>query len=338
MKALLYPRFDHLELADLGLPTAGSGEVILRVSACGLCGSELESFKTHSPRRQPPLVMGHEFCGVVHSTGPGVDEALTGSRVVSNALVPCGRCVRCTRGDTHLCAHRQIFGMHRGGAFAEFVVVPADVLLPWPEELSAEAACLAEPLGNGVHIVNLTRHLPAQTVLMIGAGPIGLMCQQAFQTMRGSSVMVADLSPGRLAVASRLGAVSTLCTQDQDLPTEARRWTEGDGVDIVVDAAGSATTKRLSISSLRPGGAAVWIGLHGDKMELDSYQVTLRERQILGTYAAKKEELATALELMRTGQVDVTSWIEAQPLDRAVEVFKRMLHPGDTDLKAVILP
>jgi threonine dehydrogenase-like Zn-dependent dehydrogenase len=338
LKALLYPRFDELKIEVLADPTPAAGDVVLRVAACGLCGSELESFKNRSPRRQPPLVMGHEFCGVVEETGAGVDRALLGRRVVSNSLVPCERCVRCRRGDTHLCAHRQIFGMHRAGAFAERVVVPAGVLLPWPDELPAAAACLAEPLGNGIHVVNLTRHLPAATAVVIGAGPIGLMCQQALQTLRGSRVMVADLSPGRLAVAERLGAARTVVTKDADLPAEARAWTEGEGVDLVVDAAGSATTKRLSIAALRPGGAAVWIGLHGDRVEIDSYQVTLPERQILGTYAARKDELATALELMRTGRVEVASWVETAPLEESVAVFRRMLAPGDHDLKAVFTP
>ncbi|MFO1451206.1 MAG: alcohol dehydrogenase catalytic domain-containing protein [Opitutaceae bacterium] len=338
MKALYYPRFDELRIEELAAPTPAAGEVTVRVAACGLCGSELESFKNRSPRRQPPLVMGHEFCGVVDDVGAGVDRSLVGRRVVSNSLVPCNRCVRCKRGDTHLCAHRQIFGMHRAGAFAERVAVPADVLLAWPDELTASAACLAEPLGNGIHVVNLTRHLPAATAIVIGAGPIGLMCQQALQTLRGTRVMVADLSAGRLTVATRLGAERTLVTKDADLPTEARAWTDGEGVDLVVDAAGSATTKRLSIAALRPGGAAVWIGLHGDKMEIDSYQVTLPERQILGTYAAKKEELAEALELMRTGRVEVASWVETAPLESAVGVFHRMLSPGDADIKAVFTP
>jgi len=338
LKALLYPRFNHLELADLTPPTAGPGEVVIRVAACGLCGSELESVNNRSPRRPPPLVMGHEFCGVVDTTGEGVDRAWIGRKVVSNALVPCGRCIRCQRGDTHLCAHRQIFGMHRPGAFAEYVAAPADVLLEWPDELPAAAACLAEPLGNGVHVVNLTRHLPAATAVVIGAGPIGLMCQQALQTLRGTRVMVADLSRGRLAVATRLGAAKTVVSKEQDLAHEAQAWTGGEGVDLVIDAAGSAATKRMSLAALRPGGAAVWIGLHGDRMELDSYHVTLPERQILGTYAARKDDLVVALDLMRTGRVDVTSWTESQPLDRAVDVFERMLHPGDTDLKAVIIP
>jgi L-iditol 2-dehydrogenase len=338
MQALYYPAFDQLEIRDVPTPEPGADEVLLRVSACGLCGSELETFKSHSPRRPPPLIMGHEFCGVVTAVGRDGDAALIGRKFVSNSLIPCGRCVRCTRGDTHLCKDRQIFGMHRGGAFAEFVNVPIRGLIPWPEALSAQAAALAEPLGNGVHIVNLTRHLPVRTALVIGAGPIGLMCQQALQAMRGVSTMVCDLSAGRLEVARKLGATRIVSSKDENVAAAALAWTDGEGVDLVVDAAGSAATKRLSLAALRPGGATVWIGLHGNAVELESYGVTLPEKQIFGTYAAKMEELAEALELMRSGRVDVTSWTETVPLAQAVSAFHRMANPGDCDLKAVFIP
>ena len=338
MKTLHYRRFDSLEIQEFATPVPKADEVLLRVAACGLCGSELETFHNHSPRRQPPLIMGHEFCGAVIEVGQETSRELIGRRFVSNSVVPCGACVRCLRGDTHLCAHRQIFGMHRAGAFAEFVAVPANVLIPWPEEVPPAAACLAEPLANGIHVVNLTRHLPAQTALVIGAGPIGLMCQQALQAMRGIKVMTCDLSAGRLEVAARLGAARTICSKDRDPAAEALAWTGGEGVDLVVDAAGSAATKRLSLAALRPGGSAVWIGLHVNRLELDSYEITLPEKQVLGTYAAKKEDLAEALELMRNGKVDVTSWTETVPLEASVEAFFRMLKPGERDLKAVIVP
>jgi len=338
MKVLYYPAFDQLEIRDEPRPEPAVGEVLLRVAACGLCGSELETFKTRNPRRQPPLVMGHEFCGVVESTGPDADESLVGRRFVSNSVISCGRCVRCVRGDTHLCRHRRIFGMHRPGAFAEYVNVPAGILIPWPDELPARAASLAEPLANGVHVANLTRHLPVRSALVIGAGPIGLMCQQALQAMRGASVMVCDLSAGRLEIARRLGASRVVCPRDGDVAAAALAWTEDEGVDLVVDAAGSAATKRLSLAALRPGGAAVWIGLHGNAVELDSYGVTLPEKQILGTYAARIGELAEALELMKSGGADVTSWTETVPLSDSVPAFHRMLNPGDRDIKAVFVP
>jgi L-iditol 2-dehydrogenase len=336
--SLHYPAFDQLEITDVAPVPLQADEVLLRVAACGLCGSELESFKTHSPRRPPPLVMGHEFCGTITEVGAAVRDWRPGARVVSNSLVPCGHCIRCQRGDTHLCADRQIFGMHRRGAFAEFVNVPARCLLPWPDDLPAEAAALAEPLANGIHVVNLTRHLPAATALVIGAGPIGLFCQQALQVLRGAQVFVADLSPERLAVAKKLGAAGVINPRHEDAAALLRAATAGEGADLTVDAVGSGLTKKLSLDALRPGGATVWIGLHENTATLDTYGITLPEKQVFGTYAAKIEELRLALDLMATRKVDALTWVQRFALKDGVEAFHRMLAAKGADLKAVLCP
>ena len=253
MKALLYPAFDQLQMTDQPVPEPAADEVLLRVSACGICGSELESFQNRSPRRPPPLVMGHEFCGVVDRVGDVVEGWAPGDRVVSNSVVPCGNCRLCSRRHTHLCEKRQIFGMHRFGAFAELTNVPARCLLAWPEGLPAAAACLAEPLANGVHVVGLTGHLPADRVLVIGAGPIGLMCQQALQVLRGSKVIVTDLVDERLAAASAVGADQVINAGRDDVAEAIRDFTDGEGMDLVVDAVGSAITKKQSVEACRPG-------------------------------------------------------------------------------------
>jgi L-iditol 2-dehydrogenase len=338
MRALHYPAFDRLEIRDVADTPPRPDEVRLQVAACGICGSELESFKHHSLRRPPPLVMGHEFCGTIAETGAEVRDWKTGARVVSNSLVPCGRCVRCRRGDTHLCAERQIFGMHRPGAFAEFVNVPARCLIPWPENLPAEAAALAEPLANGIHVTRLTQHLPAATALVIGAGPIGLFCQQALQVLRGARVYVADLSPERLAVAQHLGAVRVINPREEDVAKLMLAETAGEGVDLTVDAVGGAITKKTSLEALRPGGASVWIGLHENTVTLDTYGITLPEKQVLGTYAATIGELQQALELMAAGSVETLSWVRGFPLAEGVEAFHRMLAAQGADIKAVVCP
>jgi threonine dehydrogenase-like Zn-dependent dehydrogenase len=338
MRALHYPAFDQLEIRDVEVAPLRPDEVRLKVAACGICGSELESFKNHSPRRPPPLVMGHEFCGTIAELGDEVRDWKAGARVVSNSLVPCGKCVRCRRGDTHLCADRQIFGMHRAGAFAEYVNVPARCLIPWPENLPAEAAAMAEPMANGVHVVRVSRHLPAAVALVIGAGPIGLFCQQALQVLRGSRVMVADLSPERLAVAKKLGAFRVVNPREEDLVQAVMAETEGEGADLTVDAVGGAITKKNSLDALRPGGASVWIGLHENTVTLDTYGITLPEKQVLGTYAATIEELKQALDLMSSGKVDALSWVKRFSLEEGVTAFQRMLAAKGADIKAVICP
>jgi threonine dehydrogenase-like Zn-dependent dehydrogenase len=334
MKALYYPEWGRLQVVEIPMPEVASGEVLVRVHACGICGSELETYKGRSERRMPPLVMGHEFCGEIAGLGEGVSGWAVGDRVVSNSVVPCGTCVRCGRGDTHLCAKRQVFGMHRNGAFAEYVNVPARILLPWPDGVPAEMACLAEPLGNGVHVVELVRFLRPKKVAVIGAGPIGLMCQIAMQELLGAQVMVTDLDKGREAVARRLGAVNL--PHPLPLPTQhvgsggvhplLFEWTEGEGGDVVIDAVGSAATKRQSLEWVRPGGAAVWIGLHGNEMQLETYGITLPEKFVYGTYAAKIEDLRVALDLMAIEKVETASWVTVASLDDSVEAFNEVLE------------
>lgn len=338
MRALYYPAFDQLEIRDVDVAPPRPDEVRLKVAACGICGSELESFKNRSPRRPPPLVMGHEFCGTIAEVGAAVRDWQPGARVVSNSLVPCGKCVRCTRGDTHLCAERQIFGMHRPGAFAEYVNVPARCLIPWPENLPAESAALAEPMANGIHVVRVSRHLPAATALVIGAGPIGLFCQQALQVLRGARVYVADLSPERLAVAKKLGAVRVINPREEDVAKIILAETGGEGADLTVDAVGGAITKKTSLEALRPGGASVWIGLHENTVTLDTYGITLPEKQVLGTYAATIEELKQALDLMAAGKIETLSWVQRFPLEDGVTAFRRMLAAKGADIKAVVCP
>lgn len=339
MRALLYPAFDQIENAIVPEPPPPQpDEVTLRVAACGICGSELEAFKNHSPRRPPPLVMGHEFCGTIHALGADVTDWGTGQRVVSNSLVSCGRCVRCERGDSHLCATRQIFGMNRPGAFAERVNVPARCLLPWPEKLSAEEACLAEPLANGIHVTNLTSHLPAGIALVIGAGPIGLFCQQALQTLRGARVVVADLSETRRAVARQLGAIRTIDAASENMVEVMRELTQGEGADLTVDAVGAAVTKRAALDAARPGGGIVWIGLHENPLTFDSFGLTLPEKKIFGSYAATMAELQLALDLMASGRVDARTWTTRLPLTEAEQAFRRALAAKGTDIKMVVCP
>jgi len=339
MRALLYPEFERIENAIVpDAPAPLPDEVTLRVAACGICGSELEAFKNRSPRRPPPLVMGHEFCGVVEALGADVRGWSQGARVVSNSLVPCGRCVRCERGDSHLCATRQIFGMNRPGAFTEYVNVPARCLLPWPDVLSAEEACLAEPLANGIHVTRLTEHLPCTLALVIGAGPIGLFCQQALQVLRGTKVVVADLSPERLAVAKRLGAVRTINPREENIGEVVRELTGGEGADLAVDAVGGGVTKRTALDAARAGGGVVWIGLHENAITLDSFGVTLPEKKVFGSYAATLGELQLALDLMAAGKVDARTWTTRLPLSEAETAFRRALAAQGTDIKMVVCP
>lgn len=337
MRALYYPEYERLDVRTVEKPLAAPGEVIVRVAACGICGSELETFKNRSPRRTPPLIMGHEFCGIIDDAGAGVEGWKKADKIVSNSLVPCTSCVRCKRGDTHLCADRQIFGMHRPGAFAEYVAVPAHCLLSWPDQVEAQDACLAEPLANGVHIVNMTRAMDPGHVVVLGAGPIGLMVLQAYKSLSNATVWVGELNPDRLEAAGQCGADRVVNVADHDIVELVRESTEGEGADIVVDAVGSSVTNKSGLALTRPGGSLVVVGLHEDSCSLPSYQITLPEKRVLGSYAATMDELATALDLFAAGKIHTSSWVDTYNLDDGVHAFNRMLSANGTDIKAVLL-
>ena len=334
MKALYYPDWGKLEIADISQPPLSEGEVLLRVSHCGVCGSELETFRAHSRRRTPPLIMGHEFCGYIEEVRGPKSNWTVGQRVIAHALVHCGRCMPCLRGDTNLCVNRQIFGMHRPGAFAEYVAVPQQVLIPWPEGVSGPTAVLTEPLANGINAMRQSPAARKSRVIVIGAGPIGLMCIFAAKQLYGSSVLVSDLIPERLDAARIVGADKTVNAELQDLHYEAQEYWSGNSPELVIDAVGSAKTKLLSLELVEPGGGVVWVGLHEDVMQLNSYALTLEQKSVSGSYSGSFDDLQQAAQLLASGAMD-TSWATQYPLDKGEVGFRDMLSGKDNKIKAV---
>lgn len=332
MQTLLYADWDVLKIVDAPIPNPGPGEARVKVRAAGICGSELEAVRKHSPRRTPPLILGHEFTGVVDALGPGDSVWTVGDEVVANAVIADGTCKECVRGKTHLCANRQLFGMHRPGAFAEYVVVPSSVLIPRPTSVPPEAAALTEPLANGVHIANLLADRKPACALVFGAGPIGLLAMQALRIQFGSRVGVLDRSEARLDLAKRLGADAVFTPGGGN---EVKEWSGG-ALEATVDAVGAESTKNASVAWLAPGGTAVWIGLHENESPFNAYDLILAEKRLLGSYACTQAELSLALKWMEDGAVDVSSWTSVFPLAEADRAFETMLNPGPDDVKGVI--
>ncbi len=337
MKALYYPAHDELLLTELPEPAIADNEVLIQVRACGICGSELETFKTKSPRRIPPLIMGHEFCGTIASLGPAVQGWKKGDQVVSNSVVSCGVCERCLEGKTNLCTRRQVFGMHRNGAFGAYVNVPASSLISMPPDTDPRHACLTEPLANGVHLVALTSHLPIRNVLVIGAGPIGLAAQQAFAALREVTTIVSDIRPERLEVARRIGAAGVINPLEEEPHEAVSRILQGGSADLVIDAVGSAQTNRIGLELVKPGGTLMVIGLYNNSKSLLSYDIVLTEKCVMGSYAATQHDMEMALDLIATGKVDMHSWVHYYTLEQGKKAFFDMMEAKDNHIKSVIV-
>src|SRR6266849_4955012 len=211
MKVLLLSQYKHLEIAELPEPTPGPGEVLVRVAACGICGSDVHGYDGSSGRRIPPIVMGHEAAGRIATVGAGVTGLAQGDRVTLDSTIYCGACGYCKRGEVNLCDHRQVLGVscgdyRRAGAFAEFVTVPARVVYKLPEIISFAEAAMLEAVTVAIHAVSLAEISAESTALVVGAGTIGVLILQALRAAGCKRVFVSDVDATRLKLAKELGA------------------------------------------------------------------------------------------------------------------------------------
>ena len=339
MKAIYYPVWDQLELREVPKPSPKPGEVVVRVAAVGICGSELHGFVTHAARRTPPTILGHEFCGQIDEIGPGVTGYTPGDWVAVSSVISCGQCEDCIDAQVQLCRKWEVFGMKRPGAFAEFCAVPVSALLPLPGTVSPVQGSLLEPLGNGVHAISLTSQRFPETVVVIGAGTIGLFALQVAKVSGALRLVSVDTADSRLDVALQLGAEAALNPKKQDVLAAVQHMTRGRGADVVVDAVGTAETRQQAISMARRGGEVVWLGLHDDPTQLSGFDVVLGERKILGSFAVTHHNLRTAIGLFAQGKITFDAWVRTFPLTEGVEVFLQLVKDPPKDyIKAVLLP
>lgn len=339
MKALFYPAWDQLEIREVAEPTPKPGEVIVKVEAVGICGSELHGYVTHAARRTPPLIMGHEFCGTVARNGAGVTDYRPGDRVAVNSVIACGRCEECLDGRSHLCREGEVYGTKRSGAFAELCAAPASTLLPLPANVSFLQAALTEPLANAVHALSQIRLRFPETLLIFGAGTIGLFVLQVARTAGVFRVAMADVSDARLEVARRLGADITVNPRKDDILAASREFTHGRGTDVAVDAVGVAETRHAAVMATRPGGDIIWLGLHDDPTQVSGFAVVLGERRISGSFAVTPRDLRTAIGLFATGKIELTPWVRTFPLTEGARVFQELVTAPPQDyIKAILLP
>jgi threonine dehydrogenase-like Zn-dependent dehydrogenase len=339
MKALFYPAWDEMEMRDVPEPSPKPGEALLKVLAVGICGSELHGFVIHAPRRTPPLIMGHEFAGEVLAVGQGVKGCRAGDVVAVNSTISCGTCEACVDGDPHVCRTAEVFGTKRPGAFAEQVAVPVSTLLPMPENVTAVQASLMEPLGNGVHAWSMVRRRFPETVVIFGAGAIGLFTLQVAKAAGAGRLAVVDVSPARLAVAQRLGAERTFNARSDDVLAGIGDFTRGRGADVAIDAVGAASTRDLAVKAIRKGCECVWLGLHDDATTVGGLDIVLGEKAIYGSFAVRPRDLRAALDLLGTGKITLEPWVRTFPLTDGAQVFMQLVSaPPDDYIKAVLLP
>lgn len=339
MKSLLLSEYNHLEIADFPLPAVGADEVLVRVEACGICGSDVHGYDGSSGRRIPPIVMGHEAAGTIEAVGASVRGYAEGDRVTFDSTVYCGACEYCARGEINLCNNRQVIGVscgdyRRHGAFAEYVAVPQRILYRLPENITFAEAAMLEAVSVALHGVRVAEAKGGETALVIGAGMIGLLTLQAARAAGCKRVFIADVDETRLALARRVGADEAL--QSGDLIAQVMKLTGGEGVDIVLEAVGRNETVAASIDAVRKGGTVVLIGNIAPEVTLPLQKVVTRQIRLQGS-CASAGEYPRAIELIANGKFQVGPLITAvAALEEGPRWFER-LHAREPNLMKVIL-
>ncbi len=335
MKALLLTAYKQMEVADFPLPTFGPDEVLVRVRACGICGSDVHGFDGSTGRRVPPLVMGHEAAGTVAQAGSNVSDLREGDRVTFDSTVSCNHCFYCRRGQVNLCDHRQVLGVSTGeyrrhGAFAEYVAVPRHIVYRLPDSLSFEQAAMIEAVSVAVHAVNLTPVVLGDTAVVVGSGMIGLLAVQALRLKGCGRIIAVDIDDAKLDMARRLGADETINSRTSTAPNAV--------ADVAVEAVGATQPIQTAIASVRKGGSVTLIGNVSPTVELPLQSVVTRQIRLIGSCASSGEYPA-CIELLARGAIRVEPMITARAsLDQGVEWFERLYGREPNLMKVILQP
>ncbi len=341
MKALLLREYNHLEIADVAQPQPATGEVLIRIKACGVCGSDVHGYDGGSGRRIPPLVMGHEAAGIVAQVGTGVADLHPGDRVTFDSTISCGECFYCRRAQVNLCEERQVLGVscgeyRRAGAFAEYVVVPRRIVYTLPDSLSFEHAATIEAVSVAVHAVALTPIALNDTALVMGAGMIGLLALQVARLAGCRRIISVDTDETRLQIARQLGATDVLNAQSENVIERVRALTLGRGADVAFECVGAQGTVESAIEGTHKGGAVTLVGNIAQRVEIPLQSVVTRQIRLQGS-CASSGEIAACIDLLASGAIQVQPMLSVvAPLEDGPLLFQR-LHDREPNLMKVVL-
>lgn len=325
MKAAVCRGRETIAIEEVPVPEPGPGEVLVKVVATGLCGSDVDGFTGQHPMIKWPIILGHECAGVVEKLGPGVEGWKPGDEVAVEPFFTCKKCPACIEGKYNLCVDLKIIGHQVPGSLAEYTLGEARFLHRKPPNLSFAVAAIAEPVSGSLHAVERTAPRLGDLVVIIGCGTIGSLSLQ-HTLNKGAEVLVADPVEFKLETAREFGAQHTLNPDKEDLAAKVKELTSGVGADRVIEAVGKPETIAQAIKLVRRGGTVMLIGWTGNETDpVDMTSVTLDELTVLGTLGFCND-FPVGLALMASGKVKVAPIItHTLPLDR-VEEGIRMLQ------------
>jgi len=330
MKALVYTATEEVKFKNMSISDPLDGESRIKIEAVGICGSDMHAYHGKDERRVPPLILGHEAAGVV------VSGNYAGQNVVINPLITCATCKDCLSGRTNLCINRKLIGMNYPGAFAEFINISEQNLIPLPEGMEFTHASLTEPAGTSLHALKLAQQaltvsLSEVNALVIGGGSIGLLAALFLRSHDCQDIFLCDTNPLRreTAISSGCGKVFDPLNEPSGLDNR---------FELVIDAVGMESTRSMAIRAVRPGGVMVHIGLQNGTGNCDFRKITLGEITVIGTYTYTHNDLEEALLKLSSGALGDLSWIEKRTLSEGASAFSDLNDGLSASPKIVLLP
>ena len=353
MKALVLTEYNQFALQDVAKPSPQPNEVLVRVQAVGICGSDVHGMDGSTGRRVPPLIMGHEASGIIAEVGSNVQGWATGDRVTFDSTVYALDDWYSRRGQYNLSDGREVVGVSTGptptdrpdqpgfkrnGAFAEFVVVPQHILYAIPDGVSFTQAALVEPVAVALHAVSLTPIQVNDSAVVVGSGMIGLFVIQVLKLAGCSPIIAIDLDDDRLALARTLGATHAINAKSEDVPGQVQALTHGRGADVSFEVVGAGPTVKTAIDCVRKGATVTLVGNLAPMVEVPLQAIVTRQLRLQGSCAINGEYEA-ALSLIASGRIDVLAILSAEvPLTEGANWFKRLYDKEKGLVKVVLKP
>jgi L-iditol 2-dehydrogenase len=331
MIGLVYLGPHKTELREMPRPSLGEGEVLVRVKACAICGSDVHGYEGITGRRTPPMIMGHEFAGIIEKLGRKVNGLKVGRRVLGMPSSGCGHCEYCRSNRPELCKRRRVLGVGDiNGALAEFVALPAESLIELPPTVSFVQATMAEPLTVACHAFHRRPLQTGEDIGLIGAGTVGLLLLQIARLAGPHRLFVSDPIQEKLTRALRYGATLALNPEKVNVVNTIMYETDGRGVDLAVEAVGFEETVQTAMGITRLGGDVLIVGNAINMGSIHLQGLVTRELRLIGTYGGTPE-FSSALEMISNGKIDLQPFLNyVWPFKRGVEAFERLAsrEPG----------
>lgn len=327
MKAAVLTAPKKFEIQQVPVPAYGDDEVLIRVTQCSICGTDVHIYNGHYSRDKLPLIPGHEFTGEILAVGRNVSTLTPGQRVIADINIGCGHCFYCRRNELLNCPEIRQLGIHTNGAFAEYVAVPARLVIPFGDAIPDNIACLTEPFSCVVRASKKIGLKIAESVVVIGAGPVGNMHIQMARLLGAAPVIAIELNPQRAELARRCGADKVITEPERALE-QIKQFTEGRGADVVIESVGHPELYKQALTFMRPGGRLLAFGLTAAETEIaiKPLEIILQEQMIQGSVAGMGEDMHQALHLLTHQRFITSPFCEAvHQLEDIQQVFSSLL-------------